>query len=267
MSRITQCFQELNGGKALIPFITAGDPKPDITVSLMHGLVEGGADMIELGIPFSDPMADGPVIQRASDRALRHNVSVNDVLLMVQDFRRQNQNTPIILMGYLNPIASIGYAAFARRAAEAGVDGVLVVDCPIEEASELAADLNRYALSPIFLVAPTTSRERLAKIMQYAKGFIYYVSLKGVTGAATLDLDEVRHKVAQLRPLCALPIAVGFGVRDAKTAQALALFADAVVVGSRMVEEIENSTPDTAKLAVTRLVTELKRAVSADLFK
>lgn len=261
MSRISSYFQALQGKKALIPFMTAGDPEPAMTVSLMHGLVDGGADIIELGVPFSDPMADGPIIQRASERALRHNVTLSDVLMMVQRFRQDNKVTPIVLMGYLNPFAHMGYTEFAKRAAEAGVDGVLTVDCPPEASSDWLDALNAVDIAPIFLVAPTTSDARVAKIARYAKGYLYYVSLKGVTGADHLDLEQVTRRVAALRSLISIPIAVGFGVRDAATARALSSVADAVIVGSRLVQEIETAPSEDVKEAVTRLVAELKMAI------
>jgi tryptophan synthase alpha chain len=262
MSRIAACFAKLAGKKALIPFITAGDPHPDVTVSLMHGLVEGGADIIELGVPFSDPMADGPVIQRASERALAHKVGLRHVLDMVAEFRKTNATTPVVLMGYLNPLCAMGYAEFAKRAAAAGVDGMLTVDCPPEEAEELATALQQENLDPIFLLAPTTPMERVAEIARHARGYVYYVSLKGVTGAGNLDIDDVARKIAALRQHIHVPIGVGFGIRDGATARAIAVTADAVVVGSRLVQEIEAATPETARERLTPLVAELKAAIS-----
>jgi len=261
MSRIAATLARLAGQKALIPYITAGDPNPGLTVSLMHGLVDGGADIIELGVPFSDPMADGPVIQRAAERALVHNVSLRDVLKMVAEFRKTNQDTPVVLMGYLNPVVAMGYTEFAEAAQAAGVDGVLSVDCPPEESEELAAELESKGLDPIFLLAPTTPEVRIAEIARHARGYVYYVSLKGVTGAANLDIDDVARKIARLREHIALPIGVGFGIRDAETARAIAGVADAVVVGSRLVQEIEAATPETARERLTRLVAELKAAI------
>jgi tryptophan synthase alpha chain len=261
MSRIAATFARLAGQKALIPYITAGDPNPGLTVSLMHGLVDAGADIIELGVPFSDPMADGPVIQRAAERALAHNVSLRDVLKMVAEFRETNQDTPVVLMGYLNPVVAMGYTEFAASASAACVDGVLSVDCPPEESEELAAELEGQGIDPIFLLAPTTPEARIAEIARHARGYVYYVSLKGVTGAANLDIADVGRKIARLREHIALPIGVGFGIRDAETARAIAGVADAVVVGSRLVQEIEAATPETARERLTRLVVELKTAI------
>jgi tryptophan synthase alpha chain len=261
MSRIAACFAALQGKKALIPFITAGDPHPARTVELMHGLVDGGADIIELGVPFSDPMADGPVIQRASERALVHKVGLRDVLAMVAEFRKTNTTTPVVLMGYLNPVFVMGYAAFATAAREAGVDGALTVDCPPEEAAELSAALIAADLDPVFLIAPTTPEARVREIARHARGYVYYVSLKGVTGAGNLDIDDVARKIAALRAHIQVPIGVGFGIRDAATAKAISVTADAVVVGSRLVQEIEAATEQTAKERLTGLVAELKAAI------
>ncbi|HJV05775.1 MAG TPA: tryptophan synthase subunit alpha [Chromobacteriaceae bacterium] len=261
MSRIANCFAALNGKKALIPFITAGDPQPAVTVELMHGLVDGGADIIELGVPFSDPMADGPVIQRASERALAHRVGLKNVLEMVAEFRQRNGTTPVVLMGYLNPVCAMGYTRFAEQAKAAGVDGVLTVDCPPEEAPELSAALTGAGLDPVFLIAPTTPLERVKEIARHARGYVYYVSLKGVTGAGNLDIDDVARKIAALREYIQVPIGVGFGIRDGATAKAISVTADAVVVGSRLVQEIEAATPETAKERLTRLVAELKTAI------
>ncbi|MGH8482603.1 MAG: tryptophan synthase subunit alpha, partial [Nevskiaceae bacterium] len=240
MSRLEQPFARLRGAgrKALVPYITAGDPHPRHTVALMHALVEGGADVIELGVPFSDPMADGPVIQLACERALAHGTSLAQVLRMVAQFRRRDRRTPVVLMGYLNPIESMGLAAFARRAKGAGVDGVLVVDLAVEEAPEFAPALRAQGLDCIFLLAPTSPAARIAAIAREGSGYLYYVSLKGVTGAASLDVGAVRRKVAEIRRQTALPVAVGFGVRDAATAAQVGRVADAVVVGSALVAEI-----------------------------
>lgn len=232
-----------DGKKALIPFITAGDPHPSATVGLMHALVRGGADVIELGIPFSDPMADGPVIQLASERALAHGVSLRTVLGLVADFRRDDSTTPVVLMGYLNPIEAMGYEAFATAAAAAGVDGVLTVDCPPEESAEYAEVLKAAGLATVFLIAPTTPLSRVEAVGALASGYVYYVSLKGVTGAATLDPAEVSARVAALRQYIKLPIGVGFGIRDGETARRIGAVADAVVIGSRLVQEIETAGP------------------------
>jgi len=250
MSRIKNCFDKLkaNNNKALIPYITAGDPDPSDTVPLAHALVQAGANILELGVPFSDPMADGPVIQRASERALAHHVSLRQVLDMVREFRQKDDVTPIVLMGYLNPIEVMGYAQFAGEAAKAGVDGVLTVDMPPEEAVELSEVLVANALDPIYLLAPTTSDERIQKICAAAQGYVYYVSLKGVTGAATLDVHEVEKKVAQIRKHTTLPIGVGFGIKDAASASAVAGIADAVVVGSALIQRIERQLANHAKM-------------------
>jgi tryptophan synthase alpha chain len=240
MSRLEPRFSQLmkQGRRALIPYITAGDPEPRITVPLMHALVEGGADILELGVPFSDPMADGPVIQQASERALRHHVTLHQVLDMVREFRRNNSDTPVVLMGYLNPIEAMGYEAFANAAAAAGVDGALTVDLPPEEADEFVTALRSRQLDPIFLLAPTSDAERIRRILAVASGFIYYVSLRGVTGAGHLDLGEVQRKVATIRKQTRLPVGVGFGIGSPQAAADVAEFADAVVVGSALVRRI-----------------------------
>ncbi|MCF6354070.1 MAG: tryptophan synthase subunit alpha [Candidatus Polarisedimenticolaceae bacterium] len=267
MSRIAATFKSLRAQsrKALIPYITAGDPKPGITVSVMHAMVEAGADIIELGIPFSDPMADGPVIQRASERALIHHTSLRDVLKMVQEFRVDNAQTPVVLMGYLNPIEVMGYEAFAAAAAEAGVDAALTVDIPPEEAGELLSALNRHALNAIFLIAPTTVGSRIETICKVASGFVYYVSLKGVTGASHLDIAGVEQKLDEIRRTTDLPIGVGFGIKDAATAAAVSKVADAVVVGSALVSRVEAlaDQPDAIAPALARLLAEMRRAMDA----
>lgn len=265
MSRIQSTFAQLKqqGKKALIPYITAGDPHPKYTVDLMHTLVKHGADMIELGVPFSDPMADGPVIQRASERALVHKVGLTAVLDMVKAFRKTDQQTPIILMGYANPIEAIGPVAFADRAKAADVDGVITVDYPPEECGDFVQELRKRDIDPVFLLAPTTELKRVDLIVNQASGFVYYVSLKGVTGAANLDIEEVSKRVASIREQTNLPVGVGFGIRDAATAKATAKIADAVVVGSRMVQVIEASNEDNLLQNVATLMTELKTAVDS----
>lgn len=252
-----------DGKKALIPFITAGDPHPSATVGLMHALVRGGADVIELGIPFSDPMADGPVIQLASERALAHGVSLRTVLGLVADFRRDDSTTPVVLMGYLNPIEAMGYEAFATAAAAAGVDGVLTVDCPPEESAEYAEVLKAAGLATVFLIAPTTPLSRVEAVGALASGYVYYVSLKGVTGAATLDPAEVSARVAALRQYIKLPIGVGFGIRDGETARRIGAVADAVVIGSRLVQEIEAAGPVAAPARLEALLREIRTALDA----
>ncbi len=240
MSRIQTTFARLQaaGRKALIPYITAGDPHPGMTVELMHALVRGGADIIELGVPFSDPMADGPVIQLAAERALKHGTSLRMVLDMVAEFRKTDAATPVVLMGYANPVEAMGYPAFSQAAAAAGVDGVLTVDLPPEESAGRTEILKQHGIDPVFLIAPTTPAKRLDAVAALASGYVYYVSLKGVTGAATLDVGSVAGKLAELRQHISLPIGVGFGIRDAESARAIAEVADAIIIGSRIVQEI-----------------------------
>lgn len=250
MSRISECFAALkaSGRQALIPYIVAGDPEPGITVKAMHAMVAAGADIIELGVPFSDPMADGPVITKAHERALLHKVSLRDVLGMVAEFRQHNARTPVVLMGYLNPVEAMGYVVFAQAAAEAGVDGVLTVDLPPEEAADLTCELRPRGIDPIYLLAPTTTPERIRLITMAASGYVYYVSLKGVTGAATLDVVEVASRLATIRAISDLPIGVGFGIKDASSAAAVAAHADGVVVGSVLVDQISRLQDDVAAI-------------------
>jgi len=263
MSRIQSVFEKLKHRKrkALIPFFTAGDPHPKFSVPLLHALVEAGADIIELGVPFSDPMADGPTIQRASERALKHHVGLHHVLDMVAEFRRSNSVTPLVLMGYGNPIEAMGWETFARRCAEAGVDGVLTVDFPPEEGREAFAHLEKYGIDPIFLLAPTSTDLRVERVAKLARGYVYYVSLKGVTGAGHLDLAAIEQRIPQLRKHIKLPIGVGFGIHDAATALAVAKLCDGVVVGSRIVQEIENSNEQNVVANVSKLIRELRLAV------
>lgn len=263
MSRIATVFDELRqkNRKALIPFITAGDPEPGMMVALMHELVKAGADVIELGVPFSDPMADGPTIQRSSERALKHHVGLKDVLAMVREFRQSDDATPVVLMGYANPIEAMGYEAFAATAKECGVDGVLTVDYPPEESAEWVEVLRHQQIDAIFLLSPTTPQARIQEVAKMAQGYVYYVSLKGVTGASNLDLTDVANKLEQLRSSISIPIGVGFGIRDSTTAKAVAELADAIVVGSRIIEEIENSTRDEVLTNVHALVKTLRRAI------
>lgn len=243
MSRINACFAKLkaDGRKALIPYVTAGDSNPKVTVPLMHAMVKAGADIIELGVPFSDPMADGPVIQRAAERALLHHTSLKDVLAMVVEFRQQDADTPVVLMGYLNPVEVMGYAAFAEAAAKAGVDGALTVDLPPEEADDLVTALKSQQLDPIFLLAPTSDDQRIKLICDAASGYVYYVAVKGVTGAGNLDVQSVSDKLNQIRQHTTLPVGVGFGIKDAESAAAVGNVADAVVVGSALVQKIEEA--------------------------
>jgi len=267
MSRIPARFAELRerGRTALIPFVTAGDPQPGLTVALMHTLVEAGADILELGVPFSDPMADGPVIQRASERALAHHVSLHQVIDMVRRFRESDADTPVVLMGYLNPIEIMGYEAFARDARAAGVDGVLTVDMPPEESHDLVQRLREHELDPIYLVAPTSHKARMERIAAAASGFVYYVSLKGVTGAANLDVDAVASKLAEIREVTELPLGVGFGIKDAETARNIARIADAVVVGSALVSRVEANaeSPDKILEEARELIGGMRRAMDA----
>jgi len=244
--RLTNCFTQLkeSGKKALIPYITAGDSNPSITVPLMHKMVEVGADIIELGIPFSDPMADGPTIQLACERALVHHTSLHDVIAMVAEFRQKDDSTPIILMGYLNPVEAMGYSIFAEDAAAVGIDGLLTVDLPPEEAKDLVRILKDKQIDPIFLISPTTTPERIQKIVNTASGYLYYVSLKGVTGSSALNVDEVAEKVAAIKAISDLPVGVGFGIKDAESASSVAAVSDGVIVGSAIVKIIENNPDD-----------------------
>ncbi len=265
MSMIRESFMRMKvrGKKALVAYITAGDSTPDLTVPMMHALVESGADIIELGVPFSDPMADGPAIQLACERALAHRTSLSDVLDMVAEFRQRNTTTPVVLMGYLNPIEVMGYATFARRAAEVGVDGVLTVDMPPEESERLTEQLKPHGIDPIFLLAPTSTAERIQSITAVASGFVYYVSLKGVTGSAALDVESVKTKLAEIRQYTALPLGVGFGSRDAATAKAMAAIGDAVIIGSAIVSLIGDNAdrPEQAIEKVSALVGEIRQAI------
>ena len=265
MSRLSSTFGALRqaGKTALIPYITAGDPEPDATLQFMHALVAAGADIIELGVPFSDPMADGPVIQAACERALKHHVSLSQVLGIVEAFRRDNKATPVVLMGYANPVEVMGYAHFAERASKAGVDGVITVDLPPEEAEEILPEFKRHGLDPVFLLAPTSSEDRIARICSSASGFVYYVSLKGVTGAASLDVKAVEHKLNEIRKHTQLPVGVGFGIKDPETARQVGSVADAVVVGSAIVRRIAEHQQDIAgaEKAITALITDMRAAL------
>ncbi|ACE85029.1 tryptophan synthase subunit alpha [Cellvibrio japonicus] len=240
MSRISQQLTHANaaGKKVLVAYIVNGDPYPEATLPAMHALVANGVDVIELGVPFSDPMAEGPVIQRGHERALAHHISLTSTLDIVRQFRQTNGTTPVVLMGYANPVERFGYQAFARAAAEAGVDGLLTVDLPPEEVGVLKQALDEVNLDNIFLLAPTTTVERAHKIASHASGFLYYVSLKGVTGAGHLDVEAVKAKLAEFGRLTDLPVCVGFGIKDASTAKAVAQLADGVVVGSVLVDKM-----------------------------
>lgn len=267
MSRIAARFAELKGAgrTALIPFVTAGDPNPEVTVPLMHAMVAAGADLIELGVPFSDPMADGPVIQRASERALEHKMSLRGVLELVRRFRRDDSTTPVVLMGYLNPVEAMGYAEFAAAAADAGVDGVLTVDIPPEEGAEFLDRLRGAGLDPIFLVAPTTTEARMQRVCNAAGGFVYYVSIKGVTGASHLQVDQLGGKLETIRRHTELPVGVGFGIKDAETAAAVSRVADAVIVGSALVGRVEAlaDQPHTVVTEVAALLAGMRQAMDS----
>ena len=265
MSRIAATFQRLkaDGRKALIPFITAGDPDPESVVGLMQALVTGGADVIELGVPFSDPMADGPVIQRASERALQHGVSLKDVIGYVAQFRASDAATPVVLMGYANPIEAMGVERFADEARAAGVDGVIIVDYPPEEAQGIVALLDSRGIDTIFLLSPTTTEARLKQVAELGRGYLYYVSLKGVTGSANIDVADVASRLAGIRKHTALPLGVGFGIRDAQTARRIAQVADAVVIGSRLVQEIEESRAADVGTRVSSFLRGVREAMDA----
>ena len=265
MSRIAACFASLKARKrtALVPFVTAGDPSPGATVPVMHAMVEAGADLVELGVPFSDPMADGPVIQRASERALAAGMTFGKVLDLVCEFRQRDEQTPIVLMGYLNPLEAVGYTEAAERAAAAGVDGFITVDLPPEEAEALVRAVRSAGIDPVFLVSPTSSDERIARICGEASGFVYYVSLKGVTGAANLDVDEVAERMARIRRVTDLPVGVGFGIHDGASAARVARISDAVVVGSAIVSRVEANAeaPDTLPGILAAFIGELRSAM------
>ncbi|MBW6391472.1 tryptophan synthase subunit alpha [Billgrantia antri] len=267
MNRIDARFAELKaqGRRALIPYITAGDPAPQHTVGFMHALVEAGADVIELGVPFSDPMADGPVIQKACERALKHGVRLTHLFEMVREFRQRDAQTPVVLMGYLNPVERIGLEAFAAQAADAGIDGVLTVDMPPEEADEFGPILEQKGLASIFLVAPTTSQERAATICAHGEGYLYYVALKGVTGAATLNAADVAEHLAPLRGLTELPLCVGFGIRDGASAAEVGKVADGVIVGSALVSRIAEHAeqPDAIAEELKAILGEMRQALDA----
>jgi tryptophan synthase alpha chain len=265
MSRISATFDSLRnqGRKALIPFVTAGDPDPGLAVPLMHALARAGADVIELGVPFSDPMADGPVIQRSSERALKHGVSLRDVLGFLAEFRKTNRNTPVVLFSYANPIESLGVERFADAAQAADADGVLVVDYPPEEAQQLVDVLDARSLDTIFLLSPTTTGERLERIARLGRGYLYYVSLRGVTGASNIDLADVAARVRRVREFTRLPVGVGFGIRDAATAKAIAAISDAVVIGSALIQEIEKAPRDKVTAEVIRFLAPIREALDS----
>ena len=265
MSRIRGRFESLAAAKrkALIPYITAGDPHPSLTVPLMRALVEAGADILELGVPFSDPMADGPVVQRAGERALKFGVRLKDVLDLVTKFREADRTTPIVLMGYANPIEAMGVANFVGAAKIAGVDGVIVVDYPPEECEDFAALARKNEIDPIFLLAPTSTGKRIEEVARHGSGYLYYVSLRGVTGATNIDFSEIREKIPLIRKATRMPIGVGFGIRDAESAKRVAQTADAVVIGSRIIQEIEAAGPEHAVSRVKAFLKPIRQALDA----
>jgi tryptophan synthase alpha chain len=266
MSRIQSRFESLGAArrKALIPYITAGDPHPSMTVALMKALVEAGADIIELGVPFSDPMADGPVVQRAGERALRHGVGLADVLKIVSEFRKADGDTPVVLMGYANPVEALGVEKFVAAAKDAGVDGVIVVDYPPEECESFAGLARKAGIDPIFLLAPTSTDKRIQDVARCGSGYLYYVSLRGITGAGNIDLSEVAARIPRIRAATKLPIGVGFGIRDAESARRIAQSADAVVIGSRIIEVIEAAGAEHAAARVKEFLIPIRKALDAE---
>lgn len=265
MNRIDKRFAALRaaGRKALIPYVAAGDPTPGITVELMHALVAGGADVIELGVPFSDPMADGPVIQRATERAIAKGVGLSQVLGFVRAFRERDAETPIVLMGYANPVERFGVTAFVEEAKAAGVDGVLIVDYPPDEADAFNSALKAADIAPIFLLAPTSTDARIAAVGRVASGYVYYVSLKGVTGAGNLDTDSVARMLPRIRKHVQVPVGVGFGIRDAQSARAIGALADAVVIGSRLIELMEAQPAEAAPETARAFIQDIRQALDA----
>jgi tryptophan synthase alpha chain len=265
MSRIEATFAALRERrrKGLIPYLAAGDPHADATAEIMQAMAEAGADIIELGIPFSDPMADGPVIQQASERALARGIGLAQVLAIVRDFRVADRSTPVVLMGYANPIERYGAARFVADAKDAGVDGVLVVDYPPEECADFAQALQRAGIDPIFLIAPTSTDARIANVAEMASGYVYHVSLKGVTGAGHFDIDAVKQMIPRIKQRVRVPVGVGFGIRDALTARAVADVADAVVIGSALVQLLEPASRAEAPRVAARFIAEVRAALDA----
>jgi tryptophan synthase alpha chain len=269
MSRIATVMASLKGAgrKALIPYLMAGFPEPSHTLGLMHALVQGGADIIELGVPFSDPMADGPVIQKAGEAALRHGVGMGEVLAMVREFRATDSTTPIVLMGYANPVENYnlkhGVNSFVSDAAKAGVDGVLIVDYPPEECVDFAASLRAHDMDLIFLLAPTSTDKRMQQVAAVASGYVYYVSLKGVTGSGALNTDEVEAMLPRIRQHVHIPVGVGFGIRDAATAKTIGLVADAVVIGSKLIQLVEAAPSGQAAEEARSFMAEIRQALDA----
>jgi tryptophan synthase alpha chain len=265
MSRIANTFKKLQaqGRKALIPYVTAGDPFADATPEIMLAMAKAGADVIELGVPFSDPMADGPVIQQASERALARGIGLTHTLAMVREFRRSDDATPVVLMGYANPVERYGRERFVVDAQAAGVDGLLVVDYPPEECEDFANSLKQHGIDPIFLLAPTSTDERIAHTARVASGYVYYVSLKGVTGAGHLDVGGVAQMLPRIRRHVSLPVGVGFGIRDAATARAVAEVADAVVIGSALVQRLNSQPRAEVANSAAAFVAEIRAALDA----
>ncbi len=269
MSRIEATFQQLKatGRRALIPYVTAGFPYADVTPELMHAMVAAGADVIELGVPFSDPSADGPVIQKAGDKALAFGIGTTHVINMVKAFRQTNTTTPVVLMGYANPIERYdlkhGKDGFIRDASAAGIDGVLVVDYPPEECVEFAAKLRAHNMDLIFLLAPTSTDQRMQQVADVASGYVYYVSLKGVTGSGALNTDEVEAMLPRIRQKVSIPVGVGFGIRDAQTAKTIAKVADAVVIGSKIIQLIENEPRDKVAAVAGDFLRDIRQAMDA----
>lgn len=265
IQRIDDTFARLSASKrkALIPYITSGYPSKECTVDVMHAMVQGGADIIELGVPFSDPMADGPVIQKSNEHALAFGVGTKDVLAYVKTFRQTDRTTPVVLMGYANPVERMGLEVFFKASADVGVDGVLIVDYPPEEAAAFAAAAKANDIAPIFLIAPTSRDERIAQVANLARGYVYYVSLKGITGAGHIDTNEVAAKVAHIRKFISLPIGVGFGIRDGATAKAVGAVSDAVIIGSRMIQLLEEGDVSNAPLRAKNFMLEVRAALDA----
>jgi len=265
MSRIEARFARLreSGRKALIPYITAGDPQPSLTVPLMRALVAAGPEILELGVPFPAPMADGPVIQRSGERALKHGVGLSDVLRLVSEFRKHDGATPLVLMGYANPIEAMGTAQFLEKAKSAGIDGVIVVDYPPEECDEFALAAKRHGIDPVFLLAPTSTEKRIQDVARCGSGYLYYVSLRGVTGASHIDLAEIASRIPKIRAATNLPIGVGFGIRDAESARRVAQSADAVVIGTRIIQEIEAGAAEQAVQRVQAFLRPIRKALDA----
>jgi tryptophan synthase alpha chain len=265
MSRIAGRFAELKaaGRKALIPYIMAGDPLPASTVPLLHGMVEAGGDILEIGVPFSDPMADGPANQRSSERALKNGIGLADVLNLVADFRKKDSKTPIVLMGYANPIEAMGVEKFVAAAKSAGVDGVIVVDYPPEECGPFTDLCGKAGIDCIFLLAPTSTDTRIREVARAGTGYLYYVSLKGVTGVKSVDVADVAQHLPKIRSASKLPIGVGFGIKDAESARAISKTADAVIIGTRIVQEIESAGPEHAVARVKALLLPIRKALDS----